>query len=280
MAQMSGWDKRNCNYEETHSIDDAAYAALAEAMNINHAHIIMDLMCGYGAAASATLQHGEWPHKFILVDKYPAQLDRAPDYLREKHGSRPGVQWMDKIIEFQLSDAAHVPRPDDSIDKIIIKMGLHEVSPCEQQEIINEVYRMLKPGGELYIWTMFLHSAEERSLFQDILMAKDLLSGLDQLVAQRNWPTMEELSLHLQRFSSARVVYDMPLRFSSSSWLHSDLALPGGEKEARLATWNTYIRRRVPQRQRLQLRYAEQRDYGAPESIQLQFMQGIIKAIK
>lgn len=48
-------------------------------------------------------------------------------------------------------DARNIQFPDHSFDMALIQLALHEKSFDDQQDIINEAYRIIKPGGHLLI---------------------------------------------------------------------------------------------------------------------------------
>ncbi len=50
------------------------------------------------------------------------------------------------------ADAALVPFADSTFDAVVASMGLHEIGEAEATAVINEAYRVLRPGGRLVIF--------------------------------------------------------------------------------------------------------------------------------
>ena len=53
---------------------------------------------------------------------------------------------------FNVYDGAHIPARDNSIDVVFIAGVLHHVAHALHLKILQEVHRVLKPGGRLYLF--------------------------------------------------------------------------------------------------------------------------------
>jgi len=62
-------------------------------------------------------------------------------------------------IETVLSKENEIPRPNESVDLVLSVNTLHEFR--DKEEIINEIYRILKPNG----WTAIIDFKKEDSEF-------------------------------------------------------------------------------------------------------------------
>lgn len=90
---------------------------------------VVDLACGTGSAALEAVGAGAW---VTGVDVTPELVEIAM--------TRPGgdaVQWV-------LSDATDTGLPGDTFDAVVSNMGIIFVEP---DGLLNEVSRLLKPGG-------------------------------------------------------------------------------------------------------------------------------------
>lgn len=103
---------------------------------------ILDLGCGVGtfayhAAVAGALTSG--------VD-YSVESIKMAQSLAEKYG-------LAQQIKYYLCDARKLCFPDNSFDKIISVDFIEHVSLKEKQQIIQEIYRVLKPKGQGLIFT-------------------------------------------------------------------------------------------------------------------------------
>lgn len=101
--------------------------------------IVLDIGCG---AAGKTLYYASLGAKEIhgvdVVESYAAQ---SKELAIEKG--------FEDIFTFHLGDAANLEFSDDTFDTIIMNDAMEHVSKPEL--VMKECYRVLKPGGKLYI---------------------------------------------------------------------------------------------------------------------------------
>jgi len=76
----------------------------------------------------------------IGVDMTAAMLDRARENARKN-----GIE----NVEFRLGEIEHLPVPDRTVDAVISNCVVN-LSP-DKQQVFNEIYRALKPGGRMMI---------------------------------------------------------------------------------------------------------------------------------
>ena len=110
---------------------------------------ILDYGCGYGRVTALAREHGF--DDVVGVDSSAGLIARA----RREH---PGATFR------LLSDPPHLPDADASFDAVLLIAVLTCVPTDEgQRELIAELRRVLRPGGQLYVSDLLLQ-ADERNV--------------------------------------------------------------------------------------------------------------------
>ena len=91
---------------------------------------VLDLCCGAGQTTQFLLQSS---HHVTGLDVSPVALQRAAQNV-------PQAQYVQGL-------AQEMPFPDGRFDLVHTSAALHEMNREELQQIFQEVYRILKPGG-------------------------------------------------------------------------------------------------------------------------------------
>jgi ubiquinone/menaquinone biosynthesis C-methylase UbiE len=257
IKMINGWKIRNAVYETVHNINPTDLHQLVKSLEIKEGNIVADLMCGYGAVTREILKY----HQVI-----PILLDNSEEQLKKSY------QELGKI-ERIFSDIRECPLEDESIDRAVIKMGIHEVPKKDQQIIINQVYRILRQRGVFSMWDIMPTTEEEQILFQDIIRKKDKLAGFESFVTDRYFFKLDEGMNYLRTagFKEVEHIHKMNFWYSIDKLLNSDFR----NDKNKLEEWNEYIRQRVPENLKSKLGYV---DKG--EKIEMNFEQGIIKGSK
>ena len=106
--------------------------------------IVLDVGCG---AAGKTLYYASKGVKRIYG------IDPVKDYKDEAYNLAKQKDLEDKF-QFVIGDAANLDFENDFFDTIIMNDAMEHVD--KPLEVLNECYRVLKPGGMLYV--NFLHT--------------------------------------------------------------------------------------------------------------------------
>lgn len=178
----NSYQERVVSYEKIHSINEKDFQALVDLVNPEDGQIILDACCGYGAVSKRLAEYISGKSlntKIVLLDSSELQLDRAREELK-------GFGF-----EFVLSDARNTSFEDNYFDTVVIKMGLHEVDKEGQTKMLEEFYRIMKPGGKIIIWELALDEKTQMP-FSEIIKKKDELCGFSSLVKNRYFPRKEE----------------------------------------------------------------------------------------
>ncbi len=171
------FDSRIVQYEKVHQITDEQITALIEAVDLKPGQKILDGCAGYGSVTKWILKAATADScEFYVQDDSLVQIDRAKSNLKEYSG-----------VYYSVGDIKALPFETAFFDTVVIKMGLHENPKDVQYSIVKEAYRILKPGGRLVVWELYL-TPETQSIFQAFMRKKDQLSGFDALVHKRYFP--------------------------------------------------------------------------------------------
>jgi ubiquinone/menaquinone biosynthesis C-methylase UbiE len=134
------WDSRAKTYDESFHrfYFHFTQKRVVSLLNLHENQCFLDIGCGTGwavrYAASVVQSKGE----FYGVDISPKMIEKA-----EENCARC------ENIYFYNADAAALPFEGDFFDFIICTSSFHHYfSPSK---VLNEVYRVLKPGGKIYI---------------------------------------------------------------------------------------------------------------------------------
>jgi ubiquinone/menaquinone biosynthesis C-methylase UbiE len=146
---------------------------------------ILDLCCGSGQATGVLVEYSQ----------NVTGLDTSPLSLKRARNNVPQAQYVEGFAE-------NMPFGDNSFDLVHTSAALHEMNPEQLQQILNEVYRVLKPGGIFTLvdfhsptnpifWpgvAMFLWLFETETAWQ--LLKTDLVQTLSQIGFNVNPPQL------------------------------------------------------------------------------------------
>ena len=128
---------------------------------------IVDIGCGTGTLAIALQAEAPGSHIFG-IDPDPAILEIA----RQKAGnSRARVQWFEA-----MGDAVDGVAPIQGCDKVVSSLVLHQCRMDVKEAIARQMWRLLKPGGELFV----ADYGEQRSLLMRMLFRQvQMIDGFE-----------------------------------------------------------------------------------------------------
>ena len=261
----TGFDDRIVNYEYIHGNQQEDFVQLIKALNPIETDTILDGCGGYMDVSKKILNRfsDKKPDIYVL-DESSLQLSRA----KEKQ-----LVPNNHLIQ---GDISNIPFPDNKFDKVVVKMGMHEMPLEKQRTAFQECYRVLKPGGKLVIWDLALPDDETQKLFQDIIREKDRLCGFDFLVKNRYFQKYSELVELFNQAKFTNVLEEFPIKSHLSierrlsefvskdrlQILNSKTKITSEEDDVlyhnahnRLKSLCEYIRNRVPEHLKQQLQF-------------------------
>jgi SAM-dependent methyltransferase len=171
---------------------------------------VLDLGCGTGRDVYvASKLAGESGH-VIGVDMTKEQIEIAMKYQEEQRESfgydRSNVTFRQGYIE----DLKSLGITDNSID-VVISNCVINLSPNKEQ-VFREIYRVLKPGGELYFSDVFADRRIPKELSDDPVLRGECLGGamyvedFRRLMAAVGWLDFRYTSIKEFGLNNANVI--------------------------------------------------------------------------
>ena len=129
------------DFIQKYIVRDIRYKSLLiEQANIQPGHKVLDLGCGTGTLAMMA-KAAQPEAEVIGLDADPEMLHMAIAKSAEQ-----------KItVQFDVGFAHQLPYPDASFDRVLSSIMIHHLKTPEKKKAAYEVFRVLKPGGELHI---------------------------------------------------------------------------------------------------------------------------------
>jgi len=121
---------------------------------------LLDIGCGTGELASL-LARSDWP-------AHAVGLDYAPNMCAQAAAKIQAAQ-LDDRAHFLAGDSEHLPFAPGSFDWVTCSNSFHHYP--NQQSVVDEVYRILKPGGRFILIDGFRDNAIGWFVF-DVLIAR------------------------------------------------------------------------------------------------------------
>lgn len=114
--------------------------ALITQAEIKSGHCVLDLACGTGTM-SIWIKKTQPEADVLGVDGDPDILSIA-----KRKADRAGVS-----IKFETAMSYNLPFPDARFDRIVSSLFFHHLSSDDKVRTAREIYRVLKPGGQLHV---------------------------------------------------------------------------------------------------------------------------------
>lgn len=121
---------------------------LLETANIQKGQKIIDLGTGTGLLGFGILEKFGTNVELIFSDKFQDCLDGCEKLLNSMN--------IEHKASFLLSDCSDIKLEDESVDKALMRSVLVHI--VDKQPAINEIYRILKPGGEFVAFEPIINS--------------------------------------------------------------------------------------------------------------------------
>jgi len=163
LALMLGYSERILDSLPAGTVESFAGTGNPFSMgDLRAGEAVLDVGCGAGFDSLIAASHVGETGRVISVDMTPAMLAKAAVGAREV-----GIA----NIEFREGLAEALPVEDASID-VVISNGVINLCP-DKMAVMEEVHRVLKPGGRVQIADIVVHKEVPQDAKDDI----DLWSG-------------------------------------------------------------------------------------------------------
>ena len=116
---------------------------------------ILDVACGPGVVTAALAQRAA---SITAFDATPAMLEKA-----RAHCEEAGLE----NIIFREGNAQAMPFEDVSFDGVVTRLAIHHFT--KPQDVMNEVFRVLKPGGRAIIVDVIVSENPEEAALQNAI---------------------------------------------------------------------------------------------------------------
>lgn len=141
-----------------------AHRALIDQAALQPGHRVLDIGCGTGSLAIMLKQQHPGVD-VVALDPDEHALARA----RQK-AERARV-----AIEFVRGFADAIPRPDGSFDRVLSSLMLHHLTGEEKAAALEDVHRVLKPGGSFHLLDFAAPEDHPRGILARLLHRGDHL---------------------------------------------------------------------------------------------------------
>lgn len=129
------------DFIQKYIVRDVRYKTrLIEQADIQAGHHVLDLGCGTGTLAIMIKQ--------ALPATEVSGLDADPDMLKV---ARYKSKKADAPVTFDTGLTNELPYPDAAFDRVLSSIMIHHLKTPDKERTAREVYRVLKPGGQLHI---------------------------------------------------------------------------------------------------------------------------------
>jgi ubiquinone/menaquinone biosynthesis C-methylase UbiE len=136
---------------------------------------VLDLGCGTGRDCYVLSRLVGEAGRVIGVDMTPEQLAIARRH-REWHARAYGYARSNvELLEGYVEDLRALAIPDESVD-VVTSNCVVNLSP-DKPRVLREIFRVLKPGGELYFSDVFADRRVPPALRQDPVLLGECLAG-------------------------------------------------------------------------------------------------------
>ncbi|MFQ5635685.1 MAG: methyltransferase domain-containing protein [Gammaproteobacteria bacterium] len=163
---------------------------------------VLDLGCGAGRDVYVLAQLVGAGGRVVGVDMTPEQLDvarRHRDHHAQRFGHRaPNVEFIEGHIEHLDRTGLAAGRFDVIVSNCVINLAM------DKQAVLNEAYRLLKPGGELYFADVYADRRIPGDLREDPVLYGECLAGA------LYWNDFLQIAFRAG-FTDPRLVTDRPL---------------------------------------------------------------------
>ncbi len=129
---------------------------------------VLDIGCGRGLLLVNAAKHLS-VGRAVGIDIWNKRLQwgNSPDKTMEN----ARIEGVADRVEVRDGDARHLPFTDESFDVVVSSLVFHHIPQAERRGALNEVVRVLKPGGQVAMIELF-HAKEYDLVFRELGMTE------------------------------------------------------------------------------------------------------------
>ena len=170
---------------------------------------LLDLGCGTGRDVYIASKLAGESGRAIGVDMTEGQIETAVKY-QENQRERFGFKTSNVIFkQGYIEDLKSLGIGDNSVD-VVISNCVINLSPAKEQ-VFKEIYRVLKPGGELFFSDIFADRRIPEALADDPVLRGECLSGamyvedFRRLMAKIGWADFRYTNIRELEFDNEEI---------------------------------------------------------------------------
>jgi SAM-dependent methyltransferase len=140
-ARLQAWfDERAAGWDEVMPLDRVVPALrdVLSELGLSPDERVLDVGCGTGVLTGILLEELGPQGRIDGIDLSPAMIERAR------------ASYPDGRVRFQVADAADIPLPEASVDRIVCFAAWPHFE--DPDGAVREIYRLLRPGGRVHVW--------------------------------------------------------------------------------------------------------------------------------
>jgi len=162
-------------------------AELAKHEDREEAHQILDFGCGEG--------NTEYYFKEFFPVAKIFGIDISPKCIEA--ANQKGIEG----INFVNFDGENVPFGDKSFDLVFTSMVFHHIPLAQHRKILDEIWRVLKPGGRFYLFEHNPQNIVTRRIVEQCVFDKDaILINSKQMAAKLSANLFENIKITFTLF--------------------------------------------------------------------------------
>ena len=215
---------RDVDFKQIHNIKGDLWDTFIDVIDPKEGEFILDAMGAYGDLIDRIRNR-------VKAEMYLCDLCETDVENARKANS-------DIAENISCQSVLNLTYNSGFFDKVVCKMGLHEVGFAQQLFALQNFFNVLKPGGSLILWNIILENSYA-NMFRDVIAEKDRLAGFDHGVLNRYFFTEQELQSTVlgSGFAWVEPAFSFTHRFHTKNRLSEF----GGDMQ-KVSKLNDYIR--------------------------------------
>jgi len=138
---IEGRHARMYNIRQLFNGSSFIYAKMLKHVALKPNSKVLDVGCGTGTLLFILAQRYDTSIKFYGIDPSEDMIIIAEKKSIEKYAH----------VTFSVGEGERLPYDNQSFDYIVSSLTIHHLSHSKRREVVEEMHRVLKPGGQLFV---------------------------------------------------------------------------------------------------------------------------------